>query len=178
MVAVALYPNAVGYVNPLGTLQDLATASKEPGFDTLALKLEAVPLNVNFRDLTTPFWKLKKYQQNPLRLAYACVDQFGPRLKTASRVAFFYQQPHFTAPYTFQDAISYPGADFRQLEMQYVLAPLILDNRLEALPDARWVIGYFQNEKLAENEAQTLAPVLGLEVDRICENYVLFRRPG
>ena len=62
--------------------------------------------------------------------------------------------------------------------MQYVLAPLILDNRLEAIPDARWVIGYFENEKLAENEAQALAPVLGLEVDTICGNYVLFRRAG
>src|SRR5271169_453044 len=115
MVAVALYPNAVGYVDPIGDLQDLAAASKEPGFGfNLAFKLSVVPLNVNFRDLITPFWKLKKYQQNPLRWAYACATQFGPRLKTASRVAFFYQQPHFTPPYTFSDAVLCCGADFRQ----------------------------------------------------------------
>ena len=105
MIAVALHPNAVGYVDPVGDRQDLAVASQKPGFDfTLALKLAVVPLNVNFRDLTTPFWKLKQYRQNPLSQAYACADQFGPPLKTASRVAYFYQQPHFTAPNTFQDA--------------------------------------------------------------------------
>jgi len=173
MVAVALHPNAVGYVTPTGERQDLAIASKEPGFDfTLALRLAVVPLNVNFRDLTTPFWKLKQYQQNRLRQAYACAHQFGPPLKTASRVAYFYQQPHFTARNTLQGA-----PDLRQLEMQYVLAPLILDNRPEAIPDARWVIGYFENEELHFLPA-ALASVLGLEVDTICRNYVLFRRAG
>jgi hypothetical protein len=161
-------------VDPWGIPQDLATASKELGFDfTVALKLAVVPLSANFRDLTTPFWKLKKYQQNPLRLAYACVDQFGPRLKTASRVAYFYQQPNFTArrwPDSFLDAKGLP-------QMQYVLAPLILDNRVEAIPDARWVIGYIENEELHFLPA-SLAPGLGLEVDTICGNYVLFRRAG
>ena len=90
MVAVALQPNAVGYVDPTGGLQDLSFEPKQPRFDfTRALKLAVVPLSINFRDLTTPFWKLKQYQQNPLRQAYACADQFGPSLKTASRVAFF-----------------------------------------------------------------------------------------
>jgi hypothetical protein len=173
MVAVALQPNAVGYVDPTGGLQDLSFEPKQPRFDfTRALKLAVVPLSINFRDLTTPFWKLKQYQQNPLRRAYACADQFGPSLKTASRVAFFYQQPRFIAWNTFQGA-----PDFRQLELQYALAPVILDNRLEAIPRARWVIGYFENEELHFLPG-ALASVLGLEVETICGNYVLFRRAG
>jgi hypothetical protein len=135
----------------------------------IIILLVALALNLDFHDLVTPFWRME--QQNPLLMASTCAEQFASRLEGVERIGYFYQQPQSST--FFADKRSTP-----QLQMQYVLAPSILDSRPEVVAESRWVIGYFENEKLAENEAQTLAPILGLQVESACRNFVLFRRAG
>lgn len=133
----------------------------------IVILLAAITLNSNAFEILTPFWKLK--QDNPLIQVYICAEQFEPRLNETARIGYFYQQPQ---PVTFfADKRSTP-----QLQLQYVLVPRILDSRPEVIANAKWVIGYFENKKLAKNQAQALAPSLGLVVEKICSNYVLFRR--
>ena len=133
----------------------------------IVILLIAVILDANIRDLVSPFWQ--QQQSNPLMLPILCAEQFKPKWNETTRLGYFYQQPQKST--FFAD-----NRSARQLQLQYALAPHILDSRPEMIQVSPWVIGYFENEKTAESEAQTLAPELGLEVELACGQYILFRR--
>jgi hypothetical protein len=133
----------------------------------LAILLLAVLLQANFQDLLTPFWK--QTQPNPLAPIIACANQFLPFLQGEERVGYFYDHP---SPATF-------FADNRsayQLQMQYALVPILLDSRPEVVGESDWVIGYFENAKIALSLGQAQAAELGLEVASTCGNAVLLRK--
>jgi hypothetical protein len=144
-----------------------------PKFDrraiAIAILLIAVVLNVNLPDLVRPFWQ--RDQVNPLAQVHTCASQFASYLQDTTRIGYFYEFPRKATFFT--DNRSAP-----QLQMQYALAPHILDSRPEIIQDSAWVIGYFENEKLAESTARALAPSLDLEIEAVCSNFVLFRRGG
>jgi hypothetical protein len=143
----------------------------KPQFDrrslAIVILLVAVLLTVNFSDLSKPFWQLA--QTNPLSQVHSCAGQFSSYLKDTPRVGYFYEWPRYRT--FFADKRSTP-----QVQMQYALAPIILDSNPEIIQELPWVIGYFENEKLAESKAQDLAPALGLEIEAVCRNFVLLRR--
>jgi hypothetical protein len=133
----------------------------------LAILLLAVLLQANIQDLLTPFWKQTQY--NPLTPVMACADEFLPFLSGEERVGYFYDHP---SPATF-------FADNRsayQLQMQYALVPILLDSRPEVVRESGWVIGYFEDAKMALSQAQAQAVDLGLEIAATCGNTVLMRK--
>ena len=133
----------------------------------IAILLIAVALDINFGDLISPFWQHKP--ASPLNQAIACARQFSPNWQETTRIGYFLNRPQARTFFT-------DNRSAYQLQMQYALVPHILDSRPETIQVSPWVIGYFTNDKIPESEAQALAPELGLQIETVCENYVLFRR--
>ena len=133
----------------------------------VVILLIAVLLNANFANLVFPFWE--QDQNNPLAPVIACAEQFSPYLQDTTRAGYFYDYPQ-NATFFADNRSAY------QLQLQYALVPILLDSRPEIIQRSDWVIGYFANANLAESEAAALAPSLGLKIESLCGNYVLFRR--
>lgn len=114
-----------------------------------------------------PFWQIM--QDSSLLNVSSCAAQFKPYLKKAERLAYFYEAPR--KGFSITDNRIAP-----QLQLQYVLAPKVLDNRPEQLGQYPWVIGYFENQKIASSLAEAAALQLDVQVVKVCQNYVLFQR--
>lgn len=114
-----------------------------------------------------PFWQTK--QDSTLISASSCAAQFKPYIERIDRLGYFYEMPRQGFPIT--DNRIAP-----QLQLQNVLTPKVLDNSSEQLGQYTWIVGYFENQKIASSLAETIASQLDLQVVEVCQNYVLFHR--
>jgi len=132
-----------------------------------ALFLFAALLFPELFSLFPPFWQVRG--ASSLASVSACADQFKPYLEKIDSLGYFYETPGLGLKIT-------DNRHAPQLQIQYALVPKLLDNRPEQLEQYKWVIGYFQNEKVADSLGEAIAPGLGLQVKTHCQNYVLFQR--
>ena len=120
----------------------------------------------SFQMWSAPFWKVQP--QSSLEITRTCSELFKPYINDVERIGIFYNSPDIGFKLDNKRVAPY-------VQLQYELAPQILDPRPSEILNQEWIIGYYEKDERVK-KADLIGGNLGYSVVDICNNYVLYHR--